>query len=177
MVLDWTKKDFPVLNLSFWPMFKINLNQQKNEASVMYTFWTMPILMFSPVSTFGDQSLVISLLPYQISGIYWIILLSTNAFIHQSSCLLFISIFLTKFPLEISMKCNITHPIHATFYNWFSKVARFENPGVLVLFGGHNLPSLVEIGLTDLSEFGGAMASPAPPGTTGLEVGIVPTSH
>ena len=114
MVLDWTKKDFPVLNLSFWPMFKINLNQQKDEASVMYTFWTMPILMFSPVSTFGDQSLVISLLPYQISGIYWIILLSTNAFIHQSSCLLFISIFLTKFPLEISMKCNITHPIHAT---------------------------------------------------------------
>ena len=37
-----------------------------------------------------------------------------------------------------------------------------------VLFGGHNLPPLVEIGLTDLPKFGGAMAPPAPPGTTGL---------
>jgi hypothetical protein len=43
-----------------------------------------------------------------------------------------------------------------------------ENLGVPVLFGGHNLPPLVEIGLTDLPKFGGAMASPAPPGTTGL---------
>ena len=37
-----------------------------------------------------------------------------------------------------------------------------------ILFGGHILPPLVEIGLTDLSKFGGAMAPPAPPGTTGL---------
>ena len=37
-----------------------------------------------------------------------------------------------------------------------------ENPGVPVLFGGHNRPPLVEIMLTDLF---GAMA---PPGTTGL---------
>ena len=36
-------------------------------------------------------------------------------------------------------------------------VGRFENPGVPVLFGGHNLPPMVGIGLTYL-----------PPGTTGL---------
>ena len=29
-------------------------------------------------------------------------------------------------------------------------VGRSENPGVPVLFGGHHLPPLVEIGLTDL---------------------------
>ena len=43
-----------------------------------------------------------------------------------------------------------------------------ENLGVPVLFGGHNLPPLFEIGLTDLPKSGGAMALPAPPGTTGL---------
>ena len=37
-----------------------------------------------------------------------------------------------------------------------------------VLFGGRNLPPLGEIGLTDLPKSGGAMAPPAPPGTTGL---------
>ena len=47
-------------------------------------------------------------------------------------------------------------------------VGRYENPGVLVLFGGHNLPPLLEIGLTDLPKSGGAMAPPVPPGTTGL---------
>ena len=47
-------------------------------------------------------------------------------------------------------------------------VGRSENPGVPVLFGGHNLPPLVEIGLTDLAKSGGAMAPPVPPGTTGL---------
>ena len=47
-------------------------------------------------------------------------------------------------------------------------VGRSENPGVPVLFGGHNLPPLVEIGLTDLPKSGGAMAPPAPPGTTPL---------
>ena len=36
-----------------------------------------------------------------------------------------------------------------------------------VLFGGHNLPPLAEIGLTDLPKSGGAMAPPVPPGTTG----------
>ena len=37
-----------------------------------------------------------------------------------------------------------------------------ENLRVPVLFGGHNLPLLVETGLTDL------MAPPVPPGTTTL---------
>ena len=44
-----------------------------------------------------------------------------------------------------------------------------ENPGVPALFGGHNLPPLVEIGLTDLPTSGGAMAPPAPPGMTPLQ--------
>ena len=40
---------------------------------------------------------------------------------------------------------------------WYSRaVGESENLGVPVLFGGHNLPPLVKIGLTDL------------PGTTGL---------
>ena len=48
-------------------------------------------------------------------------------------------------------------------------VGRSENPGVPILFGGHTLPpALFEIGLTDLPKSGGAMAPPAPPGTTGL---------
>ena len=50
----------------------------------------------------------------------------------------------------------------------FRAVGMSENPGVPVLFGGYNLPLLVEIGLTDLPKSGGAMASPAPPGNTGL---------
>jgi hypothetical protein len=33
---------------------------------------------------------------------------------------------------------------------------RSENPGVPLLFGGHNLPLLLEIGLTDLPKSGGA---------------------
>ena len=50
----------------------------------------------------------------------------------------------------------------------FRAVRRSENPGVPVLFGGHNMPLLVEIGLTDLPKSGCAMAPRAPPGTTGL---------
>ena len=42
-------------------------------------------------------------------------------------------------------------------------VARSENPGVPVLFGGHNRSRLVEIGLTDLPKSGGSI-----PGTTPL---------
>ena len=42
-------------------------------------------------------------------------------------------------------------------------VERSENPGLPVLFGGHNLPPLVEIGLTDPWH-----PRPAPPGTPGL---------
>ena len=47
-------------------------------------------------------------------------------------------------------------------------VGRSENSGEPVLCGGHNLPPLVVIGLTDLSKY--AMA-PSAPGTTG-QVGI-----
>ena len=50
----------------------------------------------------------------------------------------------------------------------FRAVGRSENSEVPVLFGGHNLPHLVEIGLTDLPKSGGTMALPAPPGTTPL---------
>ena len=42
-------------------------------------------------------------------------------------------------------------------------VGRSENPGMPVLFGGHNLFPLVEIGSTDLPKTGSAMAPPAPP--------------
>ena len=48
-------------------------------------------------------------------------------------------------------------------------VGESENPGVPVLFCGHNLPPLVEIDSTDLPKSGGAMATPAPPGTTPLQ--------
>ena len=47
-------------------------------------------------------------------------------------------------------------------------VGRSKNPGVPVLFGGHNLHPFVDIGLTDLPKYGGAMVPSAPPGTTGL---------
>ena len=46
-------------------------------------------------------------------------------------------------------------------------VGRFENLGVPVLFGVHNLLPLVEIGFIDLPKSGGAMATPAPPGIPG----------
>ena len=50
--------------------------------------------------------------------------------------------------------------------SWQSRaVGRSENPGVPVLFGGHNLPALVEIGLTDLPKYGGGT-----PGTPGNKV-------
>ena len=39
-----------------------------------------------------------------------------------------------------------------------------ENSGMPVLFAGHNLPPLVEMGLTDLPKFRRAMAPPASPG-------------
>ena len=43
-------------------------------------------------------------------------------------------------------------------------VGRSENLGLLVLFGGHNLLPLVEVGLTDLPKSGGAMAPRHPQG-------------
>ena len=45
----------------------------------------------------------------------------------------------------------------------FRAVGRSENPGVPIVIWGHNRRPLVEIGLTDLSKSGGAMAE-----TTGL---------
>jgi hypothetical protein len=47
-------------------------------------------------------------------------------------------------------------------------VGRIENPGVPVLFGGHNPPPLVEIGLTDLPKSGGACHGT--PGTPGDDI-------
>ena len=47
-------------------------------------------------------------------------------------------------------------------------VGRSENTGVPVVLWWHNLPLLVEIGLTDLPKSGGAMAPQAPQGTTPL---------
>jgi hypothetical protein len=51
----------------------------------------------------------------------------------------------------------------------FTAVGRSENPGVPVLFGGHNLPPQVEIGLTDLPKSGG--------GTPGTHRGDTPGVH
>ena len=48
---------------------------------------------------------------------------------------------------------------------YFRAVGRSVNPEGPVLFDGHNLSPLVEIGLTDLPESGCAMAHPE---TTGL---------
>ena len=60
----------------------------------------------------------------------------------------------------------------------FRAVGRSENPGVLVLFDGRNLPPLVEIGLTDLPKYGGAMSPLAPPGTTCLKMEwVAPPAH
>ena len=53
---------------------------------------------------------------------------------------------------------------HLCTYN--RAVGRSENPGVPVSFSGHNLPPLVDIGLTDLPKSVGAMAPPVPPGTS-----------
>ena len=47
----------------------------------------------------------------------------------------------------------------------FRAVARSENLGGHIVLGGDNVPSMVEIGLTDLSKSGGACA---PPLATGL---------
>ena len=52
-------------------------------------------------------------------------------------------------------------------FDYRLRVVRRSENRVPVLFGGHNLPPLVEIGLIDLSKSGSAMA---PPGTTGLRL-------
>ena len=59
---------------------------------------------------------------------------------------------------------------YSFIWPYFRAVGRSENLEVTVLLGGHNHPPLVQIGLTDLPKSGGAMAPPAPPGTTGLYI-------
>ena len=54
-------------------------------------------------------------------------------------------------------------------------VGRSENPGEPVLFGGHNLSPLVEIGLTDLPKSGVAMAGT--PGTPRDDRPALPKAH
>ena len=60
---------------------------------------------------------------------------------------------------------NLTNWVRGPFNNYVDSraVGRSENSGVPVLFGRHNLPPLVEIGLTDRSKIGGAMAIPGTP--------------
>ena len=53
-VLEWpscpfAKMMYSYLGGSFW----------QKDSLVRYTFWTIPVIIFSPVSNFGDQSLVI----------------------------------------------------------------------------------------------------------------------
>ena len=65
---------------------------------------------------------------------------------------------------------TVTSPSVHDFNQNTRAVRGSENPGVPVLFGGHNLPPLVEKGLTALPKSGGTMAPPAPPCTTGLHI-------
>ena len=60
--------------------------------------------------------------------------------------------------------------IKFTYIGTIRAVGRSENSGLPILFGGHNLPPLIEIGLTDLPKSGGTMAPPAPPWTTTLNI-------
>ena len=60
--------------------------------------------------------------------------------------------------------------IKFTYIDTIRAVGRSENSGLPVLFGGHNLPPLIEIGLTDLPKSGGTMALPTSQGTTPLTI-------
>ena len=66
------------------------------------------------------------------------------------------------FMFLLSVPCSVCA---GKLINNVRAVERSENPGVPVLFGGHNLPPLVDIGLTDLPKSGCAMAHrrPDPP--------------
>ena len=75
-----------------------------------------------------------------------------------------IIVFFNRFFEYDAVKVRIHH-YHACLSR---AVGRSENPVVPVSFGGHNLPPLVEIELTDLPKSGGAMAPTVSPGTTGL---------
>ena len=58
---------------------------------------------------------------------------------------------------------QLVKPIIFSLYQSYHRaVGRSENSGVPVLFGRHNLPSPVGIGLTDLPNIGGALAPPVP---------------
>ena len=57
----------------------------------------------------------------------------------------------TMFILNILLKITKIKAYSRSDYKYQHRaVGRSENPGVPVLFDGHNLPHLVEIGLTDL---------------------------
>jgi hypothetical protein len=58
------------------------------------------------------------------------------------------------------MSSNLYSSLH------YRAVGRSENPGVPVVIRWAKSVPLVEIGWTDLPKSGGAMATPAPPGTT-----------
>ena len=55
---------------------------------------------------------------------------------------------------------KLTNPLKTAIHR---AIGRSENPGVPVLFGGHNLPHLVEIGLTELPKSGGGAWHPRHP--------------
>ena len=81
---------------------------------------------------------------------------------------LYLSTYLICFIFYFSSSTSVDGKYDTTVNPCCRAVGRSENPGVPVLFGGQNLPPLVEIGLIDLPKTGGAMAPPAPPGTTPL---------
>ena len=70
-------------------------------------------------------------------------------------------IYLEQYSEKIKSPCDYAKSERGSQYSILRvqcrAVGRSENPGVPVLIGGHNLPPLVEIGLTDLPKSGGAM--------------------
>ena len=67
-------------------------------------------------------------------------------------------IYLEQYSEKIKSPCDYAKSERGSQYSILRvqcrAVGRSENPGVPVLFGGHNLPHLVDIGLTDLPKFG-----------------------
>ena len=70
-------------------------------------------------------------------------------------------------PVKIEVQEGQKEKLCLVAPNFFRQCPKKHSTTTL-LFGGHNLPPLDEIGLTDLPKIGGAMEPPAPPGTTGL---------
>ena len=56
------------------------------------------------------------------------------------------------------------------FHYYVRAVGRSEKPGVPVLFGGHNFPLLVEIGLTDLPKSGHGTPRDDRPAMCGMHI-------